>query len=219
MTENISILYDSNVTETSTSALFTMQMTVNLTSNFSTQSGLDGAALMVEDTFLGITSAPDMAVRYGLNTEGKNECGHWREAQHVLFQLANMCFAIAFIIPASFQYHAVCMRGALCLASLLVVIWSGSITCHPDALTWYLLFFVLNIVYFLYSAYRSYPASFSPELEELFANVFRPLKVTRHQFRELTFHAQIKDLPNGATYALEGATHIGEKMSILLTGR
>ena len=152
-------------------------------------------------------------------TSSVPDCLDWKDAQHLLYQLANLCIGVAFLIPTSFTYHVLCLRGLLALGSLFVLIWGASQVCHLDVLVWYLIFLLVNSGQLAYAAYSSWPVPLRPELEELFARTFGPLKVTRCQFRDLVATAVIKDLPNGATYALEGATHCGEKLSILLSGR
>ena len=144
---------------------------------------------------------------------------NWNRAQHLVFQVANLCIVIAFLCPKNFKYHVQGFRGMLCLGTFFLLIWGGTVVCQSDVLGWNIVFFLINLGHLVYLAHIHWPVRINPELEELYTKMFRPLKVQRAQFSELTSHGLIKDLPNGATYALENATHTGEKVSILLSGR
>jgi hypothetical protein len=127
--------------------------------------------------------------------------------------------AIALLVPNSFVHHVVCLRGLLALGSLFVLIWSATLVCHPDLIAWHLVFLLVNLGQLAYVTYSTWPVPLRPELESLTARTFSPLKVSRTQFRDLVSMAVIKDIPGGATYATEGTTRCGERLSILLSGR
>ena len=182
---------------------------------------LQGAAGSALNTTVLVVVSPGDPSGSPATTPGlaDTECMDWKEAQHLLYQLANLCIAVSFLVPNSFAYHVLCLRGLLALGSLFVLIWGATHVCHPDVLAWYLVFVLVNSCQLAYAAYTSWPVPLRAELEDLHDRTFAPLKVTRAEFRELVSTAVIKDLPNGGTYALEGATHCGERLSILLSGR
>lgn len=146
-------------------------------------------------------------------------CDDWLEAQHVLFQLANMCFCVSFLTPNSFRFHLMFIRGVLTLGCLFMLIWGASVVCMVDILTWYLAFLIINLSHLCFLICKLYPIRLHPTLEDLYIRSFKPFKVSRYQFKELTNLAQIKELPAGATYALETQTRAGQRVSILLSGR
>ena len=59
----------------------------------------------------------------------------------------------------------------------------------------------------------------NPELEDIYVNLFKPLQVTRFQFRELYGQGHVKDIPMGSSYAIENENLIGQKLSVLVSGR
>lgn len=146
-------------------------------------------------------------------------CIDWQEAQNVLFQFSCLAFAVGFLVPHTLGKHIILSRICLVLGALLLALWSGAVVCHQDVLMWNVVFLVVNFGHCVLWMYRNWPVRVSSELELLYTKMFKPLKMSRGQFIELTAWSQVKDLPNGATYSVEGATHIGEKLSILVSGR
>ena len=153
------------------------------------------------------------------NGNGTATCDEWLGAQHVLFQLANLCFCVSFLTPSSCKYHALFLRAVLSFGCLFLVIWGASVDCHVDVLTWYLAFLIVNVSHLGFIIFSLYPVSLHPDLEDLYSRSFKPLKVTRGQFKELSGHGKLSDLHIGASYAVESATLAGQKVSILLSGR
>lgn len=147
------------------------------------------------------------------------KCQQWNDTQHFFFQLANICFAISFLIPNSFTLHLFLLRAGICLGSFLLILWGGFVVCHGDVIAWYLVFLLINLGHLSYLAYTIFLVQFPAQLEEVYTKAFKPFHVTRFQFRELANQGQITKLPDGASYAIETVTHAGEKVSILIAGR
>lgn len=66
---------------------------------------------------------------------------------------------------------------------------------------------------------RFLPPRLNAELTDLYLKQFKPLKVGKKHFKELTKEAQIHKLESGDTYAIEDVTPADEKLSILLRGK
>ena len=67
--------------------------------------------------------------------------------------------------------------------------------------------------------YQLYPHKFPAEVTDAYQKLFEPFKVTRYQFKELAAHGKIKEFKKDETYAQEGATLVGENVSLLLSGK
>ena len=63
-------------------------------------------------------------------------CTHWQEAQHALYQMANLCLALAFLTPHTFTLHHVITRAAASLAFALLAALSAFVHCQPDTIIW-----------------------------------------------------------------------------------
>lgn len=66
---------------------------------------------------------------------------------------------------------------------------------------------------------RFLPPALSLELTELYLKLFKPLKVNKKHFQELTREARIVRLDPGEAYAVEEVTPADERLSILLKGK
>ena len=66
---------------------------------------------------------------------------------------------------------------------------------------------------------RFLPPALSLELTDLYLKLFKPLKVNKKHFTELTREARIVRLEPGEAYAVEDVTPADERLSILLKGK
>ena len=62
---------------------------------------------------------------------------------------------------------------------VLMSVWAWVILCAPDFFSWNFTFLLLNAIQMLLLLYRIRPIKFCAELEELYRDVFQPLKVSR----------------------------------------
>ncbi|XP_039293324.1 blood vessel epicardial substance [Nilaparvata lugens] len=153
-----------------------------------------------------------------INGEGSS-CGEWEPAQHNLYQLSNICFAAAFILPRSFKPSVLLVRALLSVGFLVSAMWAGVHICSPDMFAWNVLLSVANLVHLVILTCRFLPPALSVELTELYIRLFKPLKVTKKHFKELTREASLCHLAKGESYAVEDATPADERLSILLRGK
>lgn len=150
-------------------------------------------------------------------TEGY--CTDWLDAQHAVFQLSNLCMLISFLTPIRFKYHCFFLRIMLNFGFLLCIIWSSAFVCMPDVVIWSSIFLVINSVYLLYIGYMEVPVRFSKTLEDVYLHSFKPLRVTRKQFKELADFGTMQLLGKGVYYAKQNQSKTGQKLSLLLKGR
>lgn len=146
-------------------------------------------------------------------------CSDWQEAQHALFQLANLCLIISFLTPSSFRHHAFFLRLIISFGYLFFGLWAGVFVCMPDFLGWNLGFLLVNLAYLVYLGYKMCPTRLGHFTEEFYDNTFKPLNVERKRFNDLTRIGDTYLLTKGTSYATEGKTKCGNKISILLKGR
>lgn len=150
--------------------------------------------------------------------EKKLSC-QWETAQHGLFQFSNMCFLSAFIIPRHYKSGILLFRILLCLSFLVTAIWAGVHFCALDWFIWSSGLAVTNGVHVIVLSFKFLPPALSLELTELYIRMFKPLKVSKKHFKELTKEACLLRFAPGETYAVEKVTAADERLSILLKGR
>ncbi len=179
---------------------------------FSLTSPVNNITLSPEVNGTNIMSLP--------GNRSKEDCmDNWAATQHGLYQLASLCIAAAFVVPKTLNYNILLLRFFLIVGSFLMLIWGWTKVCEADVLGWYIVLFLGNVAHLAYYLYHNWPTTFHVDIEELYTRVFRPFQWSHSQFRDLICCGTIKELPSGATYAMEGASHIGEKLSILLSGK
>ena len=146
-------------------------------------------------------------------------CDVWEEAQHNLFQTANMFMAAAFIVPKNFKQNILLVRALLFIGFLLCAIWGGFSLCGPDIFGWNVLLCLINLGHSISLTLKFLPPRLNVELTDLYLKQFKPLKVGKKHFKELTKEAELLKLQIGDTYAVEDVTPADEKLSILLRGK
>ncbi|CAG9560386.1 unnamed protein product [Danaus chrysippus] len=146
-------------------------------------------------------------------------CAKWTSAQQDLFQAANLCFAIAFLAPKSFKQSILVLRALAAAGAVLMGMWAGAEVCAPDVLAWSLALVLVNSIHTIFLIIRFLPPALSLELTDLYLKLFKPLKVNKKHFQELTREARVIRLEPGEAYAVEEVTPADERLSILLKGK
>lgn len=153
-----------------------------------------------------------------LNGWTHKKCDEWQPPHHLYFQVANALFLIAFLSPNG-SYGALYTRCALVLGSIFLLMWSYSIECSLDAFVWSSSFLCINFVYLITLIYRLRPIRFEEEIDAVYETLFKPLQVTRHQFRKiLNCMKLIRSLKYQEVYAQEKFTHV-DSLSLVLSGK
>ncbi|XP_052738446.1 blood vessel epicardial substance-like [Bicyclus anynana] len=146
-------------------------------------------------------------------------CAKWSSAQQDLFQAANLCFAIAFLAPKSFKQSILVLRALIAAGAVLMGMWAGAEVCAPDVLAWSLALVLVNSIHTVFLIIRFLPPALSLELTDLYLKLFKPLKVNKKHFQELTREARLIRLDPGEAYAVEEVTPADERLSIILKGK
>ena len=164
----------------------------------------------------GTGSPTVMNLSMGIYNE---RCEDWKDAQHTLFQLANLCLVVSFLTPTNFHHHALAVRCILGFGYLFFTLWAGLIVCMPDVLIWNIGFFIVNFIFTCYLAYGLLPTRFDSNVDEMYQRLFKPLRLDKRLFKELFAVGSVQVLTKDEFYAREGITTLGTKTSILLKGR
>ncbi|KAL0892235.1 hypothetical protein ABMA27_015420 [Loxostege sticticalis] len=180
------------------------------------------ATLAFNATRLNVTFDTDYELLNASSTDEHNNhwfCAKWTSAQQDLFQAANLCFAIAFLAPKSFKQSILVLRALAAAGAVLMGMWAGAEVCAPDVLAWSLALVLVNSIHTVFLFIRFLPPALSLELTELYLKLFKPLKVNKKHFQELTREARVVRLEPGEAYAVEEVTPADERLSILLKGK
>ncbi|GAB1609005.1 blood vessel epicardial substance-like [Argonauta hians] len=180
-----------------------------------TDSSSSSSSSILDDPLLNTSVVPETNATF----DGSESCYVWQDVQHILFQLGSLCMALSFLTPISFQYHILFLRCLLLFTFLFYILWAGVFVCVPDILAWNCAFFCINIGHIIYLAYTMYPVRIQKDFEDAYTKLFKPLGVSRIEFRSLTKVGRLVYLREGSVYATEGITPCGEKLSLLLRGR
>ncbi|KAE8602808.1 hypothetical protein XENTR_v10014132 [Xenopus tropicalis] len=157
-------------------------------------------------------------VTFGLN-ENETLCENWREIHHLVFHLANTCFAAGLVIPSTLNLHMILLRGMLCLGCIFFIIWAILFRCALDIMIWNATFLSMNFMHFIYLVYKKRPIKIEKDLKGIYHRMFEPLHVSPELFNRLTGQfCEIKTLAKGQTYAIEDKTSVDDRLSILLKG-
>ncbi|XP_078255978.1 popeye domain-containing protein 1 [Rhinoraja longicauda] len=161
---------------------------------------------------------------YGNGTEpfpaGMESCDSWKEIQHLVFHLANMCLAVGLLIPTTIKVHMILLRGMISVGCAFFIAWAVLYRCALDIMIWNSLFLILNMMHFIYLLYKRRPIKLDKELRALYRRMFEPLHVPPDLFQRLTGQfCSIMTLAKDQTYAAEDKTSVDDRLSILLKGK
>ncbi|KAL1454962.1 hypothetical protein WDU94_009089 [Cyamophila willieti] len=146
-------------------------------------------------------------------------CPHWVSTQDQLFQYSHICFVIAFCAPRIYKPSILFFRLLLGMGFLISAFWASVHVCFYDAFVWNMILAVVNASHAGALITIFLPPALSIELTELYIRVFKPVKISKKQFKELTSEATICKLAQGESYAIEERTSADERLSILLRGK
>ncbi|XP_051880043.1 blood vessel epicardial substance [Pristis pectinata] len=147
-------------------------------------------------------------------------CNNWKEIHHLIFHLANICFAIGLLIPTTVKIHMILLRGMISIGCALFIAWAVFYRCALDIVIWNSLFLILNMMHLIYLLYKRRPIKLDKELKVLYRRMFEPLHVPPDLFQRLTGQfCSIMTLKKDQTYAAEDKTSVDDRLSILLKGK
>ncbi|KAM4771463.1 popeye domain-containing protein 1 [Rhinophrynus dorsalis] len=172
-----------------------------------------------------ITMLPvDLTTEFNFTQVALNEnetlCENWREIHHLVFHMANACFAAGLVLPTTLNLHMILLRGMLCLGCIFFILWAVLFRCALDIMIWNGVFLSINFMHFIYLIYKKRPIKIEKQLRGIYHRMFEPLHVPPELFKRLTGQfCSIQTLTKGQTYAVEDKTSVDDRLSILLKGK
>ncbi|KAH7640065.1 hypothetical protein DERF_014164 [Dermatophagoides farinae] len=155
---------------------------------------------------------------------GKNinfvPCTDWNGPHHIFLQFANFFIFIGLFFSSTSIYSLLFLRSMLLSANLITLLWIWLVSCSSDLLFWNSLFALINFTHMIIIFCKLHPfIRFPHEVEMAYRNLFRPLGVSRYDFKRLySCTRTIQILKPKDIYAMENETLI-DKLSLLLSGR
>uniref|UniRef100_A0A0N8BWS7 Popeye domain containing protein n=1 Tax=Daphnia magna TaxID=35525 RepID=A0A0N8BWS7_9CRUS len=144
-------------------------------------------------------------------------CLQWLPLNHVYFQLANGFLFLSYLAPAGL-YGLIYLRLTLAIGSAFLSIWGWTIICAFDTFLWNAFFFLINAVHALVLLFSLRPLAFDDQVEQVYKIIFRPLKMSKQQFRKVAECIKsIQMLKRGEYFAVEQETSV-DTLSLLLSG-
>ncbi|KAI9559318.1 hypothetical protein GHT06_016107 [Daphnia sinensis] len=144
-------------------------------------------------------------------------CLQWQSLNHVYFQLANGFLFLSYLAPAGL-YGLIYLRLTLAIGSAFLSIWGWIIICAFDTFLWNAFFFFINAVHALVLLFSLRPLAFDDQVEQVYKTIFRPLKMSKQQFRKVAECIKsIQPLKRGGYFAVEQETSV-DTLSLLLSG-
>ncbi|XP_039961241.1 blood vessel epicardial substance isoform X1 [Bactrocera tryoni] len=146
------------------------------------------------------------------------QCVIWERPHHLYYQLGNAFFLLAFLAPHG-PFGALWLRALILIGCTLMAMYGYLVECKPDIVIWSGLFFIVNFIYLIIVLCRLRPVRFDKEIEGVYASLFKPLRVTRHQFKKiLSCMKLIRSLKYQEVYAQEKITKV-DSLSLVLSGK
>ncbi|XKL66585.1 hypothetical protein PGB90_010005 [Kerria lacca] len=147
---------------------------------------------------------------------GTSRCEKFVSMNHI-FHIANILVLLSHFAPNG-KFGIIYLRLMLLIGCGFFAIWGFEI-CSLDVVIWNVTFVICNVIYIVVLLIYLWPTRFTKEIEELYTDVFRPLKVTRKQFKKLVKCIKtIKSMKYQEIYAQEKVTRV-EFLSVLLSGK
>ncbi|XP_022654735.1 popeye domain-containing protein 3-like isoform X2 [Varroa jacobsoni] len=146
-------------------------------------------------------------------------CRSWKEPQHVLFQVANVLFILAFVAPDN-KYGVLFLHTLLMVACLFTTAWAWNVLCAPDLFTYSFVAMIINMGQTIYLLFTLRQVKFPGELEDIYEVLFAPMRVSRMLFKRLVSleYAQVLNLHAGEAYAMQNLTRT-DRLALLVAGK
>lgn len=166
-----------------------------------------------------VTFTNDLELHTNVTTSSFGFChSGWLPTNHIMFQMANAFLFLSYLAPTGI-HGLLYLRACLMMGCLFFALWGWVVLCALDTLIWNACFTVINLVHIIIILYMLRPVKFSPELEMVYSNLFRPLRVSRHQFkRAIQCMREIQILKPRDPYCVEKVTKV-DRLSLVLSGR
>ena len=110
------------------------------------------------------------------------QCPGWVPLNHVYYQLANLLLLLSSLAPNT-PYGFLFLRILLLMSFSLSTVWGWTVACGLDTTAWNCLLAAINLAWCLHTIWKRRNVSLSPEMETVFNQIFKPLNVSRKQFK------------------------------------
>lgn len=146
------------------------------------------------------------------------ECFSLRRTHHLYYQIGNGLFFIAFLAPNG-PFGILWLRCVVIAGCVLMIVWGWQVECTMDVVIWASLFLFVNAVYVGALLCKLRPVKFEKEIEAVYVALFKPLRVSRHQFKKvLNCMKLVRSLKYQEIYAQEKVTKV-DSLSLVLSGK
>ncbi|XP_029733309.1 uncharacterized protein LOC109397189 isoform X3 [Aedes albopictus] len=146
------------------------------------------------------------------------DCFSLRRTHHLYYQLGSGLFFLAFLAPNA-PFGMLWLRCMVIAGSVLLIIWGWQVECTLDAVVWASLFLIINAIYVGALLCKLRPVKFEKEIEAVYVALFKPLRVSRHQFKKvLNCMKLVRSLKYQEIYAQEKVTKV-DSLSLVLSGK
>ncbi|XP_055527822.1 blood vessel epicardial substance isoform X2 [Wyeomyia smithii] len=146
------------------------------------------------------------------------ECFSLRRTHHLYYQIGNGLFLLAFLAPNA-PFGMLWLRCVVIAGCVLLIIWGWQVECTVDAVIWASLFLIINAIYVGALLCKLRPVKFEKEIEAVYVALFKPLRVSRHQFKKvLNCMKLVRSLKYQEIYAQEKVTKV-DSLSLVLSGK
>ncbi|XP_035904394.1 blood vessel epicardial substance isoform X1 [Anopheles stephensi] len=146
------------------------------------------------------------------------KCFSFEPKEHLYYHIGHALFLVAFLapnIPCGFLW----LRCAAIAGCILMVLWGWFVACSLDAVVWFGAFLLVNAVYVVVLLCRLRPVKFEKEIESVYVALFKPLRVSRHQFKKvLNCMKIVRPLKYQEIYVQEKITKV-DSLSLVLSGK
>uniref|UniRef100_A0A1B0CKJ6 POPDC1-3 domain-containing protein n=2 Tax=Lutzomyia longipalpis TaxID=7200 RepID=A0A1B0CKJ6_LUTLO len=157
-------------------------------------------------------------VEWTIGMDFTTACPTLRTPHHLYYQLGNAIMAVAFLAPGN-PYGQLWLRSVLVIGCVLMAMWGWLVECTVDAFVWAIVFLVINFIHVIVLLFRLRPVKFEKEIESVYAALFQPLRVSRHQFKKvLNCMKLVRSLKYQEVYAQEKVTKV-DSLSLVLSGK
>lgn len=158
---------------------------------------------------------------FGLSGGGEwtlMDCFSLRRTHHLYYQIGSGLFFLAFLAPNA-PFGMLWLRCMVIAGSVLLIIWGWQVECTMDAVIWASLFLIINAIYVGALLCKLRPVKFEKEIEAVYVALFKPLRVSRHQFKKvLNCMKLVRSLKYQEIYAQEKVTKV-DSLSLVLSGK
>lgn len=181
-------------------------------------SGSAAASSMPTSNLVHPLNWDNNTIRSGPGDWSIDSSGSWRRPHHLYFQLANALFFLAFIAPNG-PFGMLWLRCCVVVGCFLMAMWGWMIEGTLDAVLWSGIFIITNLVYIGALLIYLRPVKFEKEIEAIYLTLFKPLRVSRHQFKKvLNCMKMVRSLKYQEIYAQEKVTKV-DSLSLVLSGK